>query len=88
MIDSIYNTLYILLIVFSVAMIDSIWYLLLRLMWEDMMIMIQRQKAKYRQIKPTLLLRQMTGHIEQPSVQQQQRQPQNSHLKENWTKEI
>ena len=88
MIDSIYNTLYILLIVFSVAMIDSIWYLLARLMWEDMMIMIQRQKAKYRQIKPTLLLRQMTGHIEQPSVQQQQRQPQNSHLKENWTKEI
>ena len=88
MIDSIYNTLYILLIVFSVAMIDSIWYLLPRLMWEDMMIMIQRQKAKYRQIKPTLLLRQMTGHIEQPSVQQQQRQPQNSHLKENWTKEI
>ena len=87
MIDSIYNTLYILLIVFSVAMIDSIWYLLPRLMWEDMMIMI-RQKAKYRQIKPTLLLRQMTGHIEQPSVQQQQRQPQNSHLKENWTKEI
>ena len=69
-------------------MIDSIWYLLPRLMWDDMMIMIQRQKAKYRQIKPTLLLRQMTGHIEQPSVQQQQRQPQNSHLKENWTKEI
>ena len=88
MIDSIYNLQYILLIVFSVAMIDSIWYLLPRLMWEDMMIMIQRQKAKYRQIKPTLLLRQMTGHIEQPSVQQQQRQPQNSHLKENWTKEI
>ena len=88
MIDSIYNLQYILLIVFSVAMIDSILYLLPRLMWEDMMIMIQRQKAKYRQIKPTLLLRQMTGHIEQPSVQQQQRQPQNSHLKENWTKEI
>lgn len=28
----------------------------------------------------TLLLRQMTGHKEQPSVQQQQTQPQNSHL--------
>ena len=28
----------------------------------------------------TLLERQMTGHIEQPRVQQQQRHPQNSHL--------
>lgn len=28
----------------------------------------------------TRLLRQITGHKEQPNVQQQQRQPQNSHL--------
>lgn len=28
----------------------------------------------------TLLLRQITGHKEQPRVQQQQRHPQNSHL--------
>lgn len=28
----------------------------------------------------TLLLRQITGHNEHPSVQQQQRQPQNNHL--------
>ena len=28
----------------------------------------------------TLLDKQMTGHIEQPRVQQQQRQPQKSHL--------
>jgi len=34
----------------------------------------------YRRLHLTLLLKQMTGHREQPRVQQQHTQPQNNHL--------
>ena len=34
---------------------------------------------------PTRLLRQMTGHMEQPRVQQQHRHPQNSHLRARYS---